>query len=397
MKKLVTLYALMLFCLQGFAQINYYDSAKVHLSTNIPIALLYADSSLQYAATDLIRAKSHYMIGYIYWLKNEHLKSIESYNQAMDYYSTLDVKQFMHLQLDQGANYELIQSFEQALFYYNRNINLAIQLNDDYQLAKVYRQKARVLKNVNRLDSAILLNLAALKYYVETKNKKYISAIYNAIGQIYLKTNNPLLAIEYFYSAQNEVDLESNNYLRRARTQYNLGRAQLMLGDTTKAIDFIQTAEAMFLKATPEKNYIDLLYDLAPLTNNLIKHYQKAVKYAVANNLTRTPSYRSALAALVVSSPQYFKAYELATNTLIAEKEDALLLHQQQVGNELFRRLTTDALLAKSDEKLWWIRWTGLGLFLMMLAVTGFYLYKFLKVKRIKKNWKEASELVETV
>jgi tetratricopeptide (TPR) repeat protein len=377
----------LVFITTAHSQSHYYDSARAYSQKNISVAIAYADSALTVAHEDVDVAKAHYMLGYLYRRTKQYLLSIDHYKSSMLLYRDLDQKQFMYLQLNQGINFEEIASFELASYYYSKAIGLAIELEDADQLAKGYRQKARVYRKMNKLDSAIVLNMRAIDYYKSTKKKKYISAIQNEVGLVFLKLDSADRAIEYFYAAEREVDLEQPNNLRSARTNYYVGKAYLKLKDTITAVHHFNKSMLFFGGAVPEDNYVDLLFDYASLDKLPTEMYTRVISYAEANNLTRTRSYRDAILITAKSGDiDYMTKYGMVVEELISEKDAALALHKEQFGKDYNEQLEAKILLAGALDKfvLWqFLMFTLLGL----TSIVGLYVFYRKKMRaKVRRN-----------
>lgn len=394
MFRFLRIIVIVFFVTNAYSQTNYYDSAKVYCQKNIGKAMLFADSALSIATSDLDIAKANYMLGYLYRGSKKYLLSIGHYKKSMELYKEIDPQQYMYLQLNQGINHELISSFELAIFYYNKFIALASGVNDESALAKVYRQKARLYRKMNRLDSAVILNLTAIKYYDKVEDHKNRSAILNVLGLVYFDLNKPQTAMDYFYASEREVDLESHNSLRSARTNFNVAKCLVMLGDTSNAIALGNKASALFLQSKPDEDYVALHHLLASITSTPKIHFELAINYAEQHNFTRTYSYRKALLVMGYDGDiKKLTQYELTVESIILEKDAALAMHQEVLGKELDERLTTEVALAKTTEQF--ALWQLLMFTLLGLISLALLYFAYRKTMRVKVGRKLAAQMAE--
>jgi len=383
MNKLVAFGLAYFLLLPIYGQSYYYDSAYHYRKSNIPVALLYVDSALRVADNDRDIANAYYMAGWLHRRSKDYNASIKEYFLAMDLYKDMDIAWYMRTQLNQAVNYEMLLSFKLAKHYYQRAKALAIELQDDYQLARANKQLARVYRKTEQYDSAVMLNLKALDYYTKIEDKNNRSSILNELGLTLLASDNPVKAIDLFYAADRTVDKKT----RTARVQYSIGSAYLSVGDTAKALASYTAADTLLSAITPEINCVALLVEMAPLTTNARQYYLRAVEYAEAYGFTHKKAYRTALEHLAEREPDlYLHKYILATNKLLDEKEHAISQNNRHLDKE---EQLAKAALAELDERTFLIKtwqWIALALFAICTPGIIYLILRIRKSARIKRE-----------
>ena len=117
---------------------------------------------------------------------------------------------------------------DQSLIQFRQARNISSQIQHRTRLMMADMNLGRSFTAVNQLDSALLFENEAVFLAHDVNFKKYLGQIYQSLGEIYRKKNEPAKEIEYYYKAiaasieQNNLNSLNSNYF--VLTEYFLGK-----------------------------------------------------------------------------------------------------------------------------------------------------------------------------
>lgn len=141
-----------------------------------------------------------------------------------------------------GASLWYLGRATEALDYYEQVLNLAREKGDVDWVSTSLNCLGEVY-NTSFSDHSKALELfnSALKFRKDSPDRDHEGLIFNNIGTVYMESEEPELAMEYFLKARDLLDgAESTNVL--ATVLSNLGSTNISLGKNSEGIQFLEEA-----------------------------------------------------------------------------------------------------------------------------------------------------------
>ncbi|MEA2041602.1 MAG: tetratricopeptide repeat protein [Bacteroidota bacterium] len=250
---------------------NLISSGEFNKSHALIDSALAAVSKKKHAAI----VKLHIKKGYTYRSSNDELKAIETFRKALLYKESLDKGNLLYnLYNDIGISYYKISDFDKATINFKHSYKIA-------QAKLTEEDEAIALANIATMENirgndklAVEYFLKALKIFEKKENKVGISKIYNNLGVIFRRLDEPDKALEYYYKA-----LELKQALKDSgsigETYINIGVLYKQKKQYLQAVNYLDKALNIFTKNGD-------LYGKAKTLNNLGTVYQKNKAYGKA-------------------------------------------------------------------------------------------------------------------
>jgi len=184
-------------------------------------------------------------------------EKLNLYYALIDYYIAFDIPKTIELSIDYltfselnkdkqnlayahsflGEAYFLIDSLEQSLFHFQKQLKLNEKLRNKGGIASSSNNLGIVYAANKDYENAIKNYKKALKIHRESLNKIGISSCLNNIGVLYEKRKMYFEALDY-YNQSYFIETELKNYEGISTSLLNIGSLQNILGNFKKAIQY---------------------------------------------------------------------------------------------------------------------------------------------------------------
>ncbi|MCK5852259.1 helix-turn-helix domain-containing protein [bacterium] len=148
---------------------------KENLPNDIPKALDIAKKLLNHglvSRNDSLIDKSNFYLGLVYYYKDYYRVSSRYYIQALEGDLTKENVLFrLKCENNLGINYDLLEDYDQALFYYKRSLTSAKKLGDSTEIFEIYINIGLVYSNLKDISQAIYYTNFALEFFEKTNDK----------------------------------------------------------------------------------------------------------------------------------------------------------------------------------------------------------------------------------
>ncbi|MCP4460526.1 MAG: tetratricopeptide repeat protein [Cytophagales bacterium] len=209
-----------------------YTKAYDHISDSINFSIAECEKSIELAEATKdpkLLGKSYWLMGYLYDLSDDLLKSMTYYNRAADIYIHLeDYESAVKLLENAGTIALESNAGEVALGRYTERLKCALKL-DYLAKANAYYDIALAHKSNNQLDSAHFYNLKVLD--IVGIDSLLISNVLNELGQIQFHIDN-LDSARLLYKQSLDFDGSPS---KRYKTTNNIANTYLKEGDLLSA------------------------------------------------------------------------------------------------------------------------------------------------------------------
>jgi signal transduction histidine kinase len=165
-----------------------------------------------------------------------------------------------------GIIYWFMTEFENALYYYNKSMEMYKKANKSDYIEQIYINIACVYLDKVETDTAIQYLLMALEQNVHTNNKLHKAHIYTNLGNAHFQQKEYEKSLEYYLNSYN-LHQEMNAIHNISIILRNLGlvysRPEYINHDYTKAEEYLCRAIAMLEESGDNKNLHNTLHLLA--------------------------------------------------------------------------------------------------------------------------------------
>lgn len=156
-----------------------------------------------------------------------------------------------------GEIYYYIDNFEKSKLYYEKCINEAKKLNNDYFLAIALKNKGWLNFKSKKPIKLVLSDLKiALQIAKKLNSKRLLLSCYDNLGDIYFYQNDFINSLTYFNKMLTECNGTDYNHLE-VRALKNIGNTHRELGDLTSSESFLIKA----MNLAREKKITTMLRD----------------------------------------------------------------------------------------------------------------------------------------
>ncbi len=189
-------------------------------------------------------------------------KSLHHAFEAFDFAEQIDYNQGMASALNRiGTGYILLNSFDSALIYLNRSLELSMEIEYKKGMAMAYGNIGLIFDYLGEYNQAIENHLNSLKVEEELENQKGIAASLNNIGNIYYQLDDFDLALEYFQRSL-RINQELGDDVGVAQLFNNIGAIYHKKRKLDKALLYFQSSLVI-------NKELDNPADVASCYNNL--------------------------------------------------------------------------------------------------------------------------------
>ena len=210
--------------------------------SDLPLTLLYMDSSLQVATADGHKdnmAMSWGNLGAVYYTSSNYSKSLEFYLKSLRYEELNDGGNRINSYINIGMLYRELKSDTLARYYLEKGMALATEKKDTNMIVKALNNLAIMAKNQGDIASAIDQYLRGVTLAEKANLSGDLADLYNNLGGVY--ANNGLLnkAEEYY--------MKSLKLTRETGREYGLSACYQSLGNIGLKRKNYEEAEKYFL------------------------------------------------------------------------------------------------------------------------------------------------------
>lgn len=262
MKSNHLLFVLLFICGVSSAQTKILDSLKNELKKEIP---------------DIKRAK---ILGDLTWFSRTIStdSSIKYGNEALKILTKINNKPMLAQQYsDMGAVYLHKGNLAKSKDFYFKSLDIREDLKDTLGIAKIKGNLAVFYQRQQKLDSAMIYSIDAMKIFEKKGIKNIANRIKNNIAAMYID----LRAYDKALAYQKEV-LEyqntTNELFFKANTLSNMGNAYFFKADTIAAIKYYNKAIIVAKKSNNFQTQASALVNLGNIFSTK-NNYKKAISY----------------------------------------------------------------------------------------------------------------------
>ena len=189
--------------------------------------------------------------------------------------SRLNMLALTHFYL--GQVYRHTDNNNQQLFHFRESEKFALEVNDVELLTRINWLLGNLYNNLNKPDSALVLEFRALDFNSQSNSKRNRARIYNTIGNIYLKKANYTLAKQSFYEVLKE---SKENYTPPlfARTCLSISRLFIQEGNKDSSLWYAKKGLEIF-QLTGALSGLENAYTTHAAVYKLRNNIDSAFKY----------------------------------------------------------------------------------------------------------------------
>lgn len=333
-------------------------------------------------------AKANYVLGLIYYYKDQHIISSKYYQNALNQeYSKTHIDFSEKCLNNLGVNYEILGKLDKSLNAYQQSLKMAEKRKDSFSIAQTWLNIALLKSKAGDNKTALFLNQKAQNYFLKIENKEYIGLTYlNA--SVYYNSLDKLKAIEN--------TLKGKIIFENIKDTFNLIKSYSNLSSINLDLKDFEKAEYYFNYANSLSDKFETYAFKSSILNHGIELYMRKKNLSEAllllkkseNNLSKYPNteFKSRLLTLKVKLAafegnlpkfeQYFKVYEEANKQLIADNfnsnyEEWSIFYEKEKLTKSINHLST---LNKIKSKTM-IIYSVIIIFLVLVLILLFILY----------------------
>ena len=127
----------------------------------------------------------------------------------------LKLNGLMNIHNDFGHLMGVIAKTDQQIAQYKQAQKIAEENKDSIFLGIISQELAEAYFGLGKLDSTLLLEENAVRIFIQTGDKIYLSNSYGTLGDLYLKKHEKATAVQYFHIAVQSA-IEQDNYFALA-------------------------------------------------------------------------------------------------------------------------------------------------------------------------------------
>ena len=212
------------------------------------------------------------------WCTNYEFKKLTPHKNRLAVLSDIHY----HLSLLMGAT----NNFDKAMIQFNITKQLTLETGNQALAGFFDRDLGNIYLNRHRLDSALVFELNAERIFTQNEDRdysvrKYHSAVFAALGEIYLEKGNKNLAVKYFHKGVNtgieQKNLTDVSYCYNGLTRFYLAEKQKdsSLYYAKKNLEILHSMRSENLGDAYE--YLYQSYKLAGKTDSAYKYQSLAL------------------------------------------------------------------------------------------------------------------------
>jgi two-component system, NarL family, sensor kinase len=310
---------------------RYLDKAEKFIKSNPDSSLIYitkAEKLSNGRLTGRFLSKADHTLGFYYINSEDFSKATKCFLEALAIdEERKDYKHFAKSNDNLGWIYFIFEKFSKSMDYYKQALDVYTQIGDTIGIAKVnthigilYMSKeycenrTDAQKRTDYLTAIPYYNLA-LTLYQKIGNKDGIINVYNNLGVVYNKLNEPHKTIEYLKPVE-EYYVQTNNIEGLSNVNRALGRAYLTLKQYEKSLAYYNQSIDLSKKNNLTGG-IQFLYEDLAYAYEVSGDYKNAKNYYVKYMILRDSIY---------NSEKTKQIFELETKFQTEKKEKEILV-----------------------------------------------------------------------
>ena len=176
-----------------------------------------------------------------------------------------------------GISYYIQTNYRDALDYFLKSLELAIELRDTANIASAYNHIGMIQHKSGNLKASYDAHYQALKLYEQIGDAKNRSVVLNNLGFMYGNINNYDKAFDYFRQSY-ELAIQSEDIRNIATSLSNLGFIHSLSGSIDSAFTYMNKAVAL-LKSTSNDYSLGSFYLDKAKIHFQVKEYDSAYYY----------------------------------------------------------------------------------------------------------------------
>lgn len=225
-----------------------------------------------------------------YYKAGEYLKKNYRNTEAVRIYQKLikysdEETELMELYYDIAQIYNILSSWDTAITYINKSVDIAKKLGNEDKEAHLKYLHSSILKDRGDFNDAQKLIDEVRKIAEDIYNNELISDSHNIQGSINFLKGDLDVALEE-YSKALHIREEINNKMYIADTLGNMGNVYMYKGDLNKAVEYQEDA-VKYRKEIDDKiglidnlNSIGVVYQFKGDMKTSIKYFEEALELA---------------------------------------------------------------------------------------------------------------------
>lgn len=333
-------------------------------------------------------AKANYVLGLIYYYKDQHIISSKYYQNALNQEYSKTHADFSEKCLNNlGVNYEILGKLDKSLTAYQQSLKIAEKRKDSFGISQTWLNIALLKSKAGDNKTALILNQKAQDFFLKIENKEYIGLTYlNA--SVYYNSLDKLKAIEN--TLKGKIIFENiKDTFNLIKSYSNLSSINLDLKDFQKAEYYFNYAnnlsdkfETYAFKSSILNHGIELYMQKKNLAQAMVllkKSESNLSKYPNTEIKTQLLTLKVKLAVFEGNLPtfeQKFKEYEEANKQLIADnfnsnyKEWSIFYEKEKLTKSIKYLTTLNKIKSKTM-----IIYTVIIIFLVLVLILLVILY----------------------
>lgn len=333
-------------------------------------------------------AKANYVLGLIYYYKDQHIISSKYYQNALNQEYSKTHADFSEKCLNNlGVNYEILGKLDKSLTAYQQSLKIAEKRKDSFGISQTWLNIALLKSKAGDNKTALILNQKAQDFFLKIENKEYIGLTYlNA--SVYYNSLDKLKAIEN--TLKGKIIFENiKDTFNLIKSYSNLSSINLDLKDFQKAEYYFNYAnnlsdkfETYAFKSSILNHGIELYMQKKNLAQAMVllkKSESNLSKYSNTEIKTQLLTLKVKLAVFEGNLPtfeQKFKEYEEANKQLIADnfnsnyKEWSIFYEKEKLTKSIKYLTTLNKIKSKTM-----IIYTVIIIFLVLVLILLVILY----------------------
>lgn len=309
---------------------------------------------------------------------------------------------------EQGVCYKKLNIPEKALQLHLESLNIFESLSDSVGIAFTLANIGNVYHQFNELEKALDYHFRSLFLKEYLNNQPQIAYSQNAIGMVLADMGDYTRALDFYISAM-AIRKKYNQMLDLANVYANIGKVMMKLSRPEEAIDYLEKALEVYVLTNNEYGQSLVLNQMAELhvSGNQIpialEKLHKAEKIALKLKNNSVLHYNYKLQKEIYKKlKDSEKALYYAENT--SSLKDSLFterrnyeIQELQVRYETQRLDSENEILKlKLTEQTYRIRYIISGAFIILLVITGFFIFRmYLRKKKNEESLKLANLTLE--
>ena len=263
-------------------------------TVDIEKAISYAREAINLAnITNSIeeRAKANEVMGDLFQMNNNFQPAINYYLISAKLYKNMGKKKKLADVYGKLGFLSYIDNYnlENAMQYYEKALNLGIELNDQDLIAVTYNRIGGIFYRQEDYDEAQYYFKEALSVWERLGSEKGIAIALNNIGEIYRMRKKYNTALDYYKQSQ-KLNEKVNNKILMATVLENIGIVKSVTGQPEEAFKYFDKAYNITEEINDTERKVGLLLTMAEQYlkyNNFgaaLRFYENAYEIAMTSN-----------------------------------------------------------------------------------------------------------------